>query len=181
MKFPANDMTAARCPRRTLPGLHQPDVHGMPRPRKAARAQNGSMLLESFIAILIFSMGILAIVGMQASAIKNSTNSKYRSEASLLADQLIGQMWISDRTITVPATPALNLQNNFQGGGGTDSAAYIAWYSIVQATLPGSQTYPPRVDVNPVSGQVTISVRWKAPGEPSSDPAHGFSAIAEIR
>ena len=56
------------------------------------------MLLEAFIAILIFSMGILAIVGMQASAVKTSADAKYRSEASLLANELIGQMWVSNRT-----------------------------------------------------------------------------------
>jgi len=138
------------------------------------RSQNGSMLLEAFIAILIFSMGILAIVGMQASAIKSSTDSKYRSEASLLANQYIGQMWIGDRT---PATP----QTIFQGGGGTNSAAYTAWYSTVQAILPGSDAHPPTVSVDPANGQVVISVRWKAPSDASSDPVHGFSAIAAIR
>ncbi len=136
--------------------------------------QAGSMLLESFIAILIFSMGILAIVGMQASAVKSATDAKYRSEASLLANQLLGQMWVSNRT------PATLLQANFQGGAGTDSVAYTAWYSEVQATLPGSNANPPTVVVNPANGLVTVTVLWKAPNEATADPAHRFTVVAQI-
>lgn len=138
------------------------------------RSQAGSMLLESFIAILIFSMGILAIVGMQASAVKNSADAKYRSEASLLANELLGKMWVSDRT---PAT----LQAKFQGGAGTDGSGYTLWYSSVQATLPDSSTYAPTVSVDPVSGLVTVTVRWKAPSEAAADAAHSYNVIAQIR
>jgi type IV pilus assembly protein PilV len=138
------------------------------------RSQAGSMLLEAFIAILIFSMGILAIVGMQASAVKSSTDAKYRSEASLLANDLIGQMWASDRT------PAV-MQASFQGGGGTDGAAYTTWYSKVQATLPGSAAYPPAVNIDPATSIVTVAVQWKAPNDPPADPAHRFNIIAQIK
>ena len=132
------------------------------------------MLLEAFIAILIFSMGILAIVGMQASAIKSSTDARYRSQAGLLANQLIGQMWIGDRTPTT-------MQTNFQGGGGTNGAAYTSWYSQVQATLPGAAANPPVVTVDPTTSIVTVAVLWKPPSEPTANPAHSYSVIAQIK
>ncbi len=59
------------------------------------------MLLEALIAILIFSLGILAIVALQAVSIKLTEDAKYRSDAALLAEELLGQIWTSDRT---PAT-----------------------------------------------------------------------------
>ena len=140
--------------------------------------QTGSLLLEAFIAILIFSMGILAIVGMQTSAIKSSTDAKYRSEASLLANELIGQMWVSDRT-------QATLQNNFQGGSGTDGAAYTNWYSTVRSALPGTVTYPPTVNIvpgaNPATSVVTVVLQWKAPSDPPTDPAHRFTVTAQIQ
>ena len=143
------------------------------------------MLLESFIAILIFSMGILAIVGMQASAVKNSTDAKYRSDANLLANELLGQMWVSDRTNLDPANPPnLLLQTNFQSGGTTNNA-YTAWYSNVQATLPGSSTYPPTVTVNslpgPTQGLVTVTIFWKAPNDLAGAAAHNYNVVAQIR
>ncbi len=138
------------------------------------REQAGSMLLEAFIAILIFSMGVLAIVGMQASAVKSATDARYRSDASLLANELLGQMWVTDRTVAT-------LQTNFQGGAGTDGASYTAWYSNVQATLPGSAVYPPVVTVDPATSLVTIAVNWKAPNDAPSAAAHSFNIIAQIR
>lgn len=59
------------------------------------------MLLEALIAILIFSMGILAIVALQAVSIKLAGDAKYRSDAALLAEELLAQMWTGDHT---PAT-----------------------------------------------------------------------------
>lgn len=136
------------------------------------------MLLEALIAILIFSMGILAIVGMQGSAVRATSDAKYRSDASMLANKLIGQMWVSDRT-------AATLQINFQGGNGTDGSAYTAWYSGVQATLPGAGANPPSVAVvtvppvlpnDPKLGQVSISIHWNLPGE----TPHSYAVVAQI-
>ena len=55
--------------------------------------QQGAVLLEAMIAILIFSMGVLAIVGLQAAMIKNTADSKYRADAGFIAQERIGQIW----------------------------------------------------------------------------------------
>ena len=61
--------------------------------RKGKSAQQGVVLLEALIAMLIFSMGVLALVGLQAAMIKNTSDSKYRAEASFIAQQRIGMIW----------------------------------------------------------------------------------------
>ncbi|MEE8253990.1 MAG: hypothetical protein V3S58_00090, partial [Nitrosomonadaceae bacterium] len=58
---------------------------------KLRKEQRGAMLLEALIAILIFSMGILALMGMQVTAINTVSESKYRSDAGFLANRIIGQ------------------------------------------------------------------------------------------
>lgn len=136
------------------------------------KQQSGAFLLEALIAILIFSMGILAIVGLQAASIKASGDAKYRSDASLLANQLIGQMWVSDR---IPAT----LKTNFE----TDGDDYDTWADDVEATLPGVADNPPTVVIEPVVGpndtssMVTITVFWKAPSEST---VHEYSVVTQI-
>jgi type IV pilus assembly protein PilV len=55
--------------------------------------QQGVVLLEALVAILLFSMGVLALVGLQAAMIKNTSDSKFRADASYLAQQWVGQMW----------------------------------------------------------------------------------------
>lgn len=143
------------------------------------REQRGSMLLEALIAILIFSMGIIAIVGLQATSIKLSSDAKYRSGASLLVNQLIGQMRVSDRT-------AATLQTNFSSASGaiSNGAMYTTWASSVQTALPGvsaaSNTLP-TVTVSTAAstpGLVTVTLQWQAPGD--STP-HNYIAIAQIQ
>lgn len=127
-------------------------------------AQQGVVLLEAMIAILIFSMGVLAVVGLQAAMIKNTSDAKSRADASYIAQQRIGLMW-SD-----PANLALYLEAN------TD----------ISALLPGGM----RTVTQPVAGQFVVTVGWTAPGEtPAADAttlpcympvAHCFTTTASI-
>jgi len=138
------------------------------------KQQSGVMLLEALIAILIFSLGILGIVGMQASAVNASRDAKYRSDAGMLANELIGQMWSGDRIGTT-------LRDNFQGDDddalGTsvlvDGPLFLLWRARVRATLPGAADFDPRVTIAPgvvvppqTSSLVNIVVRWRVPGDP---------------
>ena len=128
--------------------------------------QAGSLLLEPLVALLIFSAGILAVIGMQAASIKLAGDAKYRSDASLLANQLIGQMWVGDRSLAA-------LQANYSSPGG---ATYSAWLNQVQATLPGTDATPPTVTIDAAS-RVTVNLFWQAPGAPT----HSHIVIAQIK
>lgn len=150
------------------------------------------MLLEVLIALLIFALGILGLVGLQANAVKQSSQSKFRADATLLANDLIGQMWVTDRSY---ATLSTGFKSDGAGG-----AQFNAWKSRVNAALPGSTTYPPQVSVvqvNPLdaivagasavasgltpSTRVTITMYWKAPGESAGDPPHSFTLINQVK
>ena len=56
------------------------------------------MLLEALIAILIFSLGVLALVGLQTVSIRQSSEAGYRAEALMFANEIIGQMWVDNRS-----------------------------------------------------------------------------------
>ncbi len=155
-------------------------------PAPPARRQRGVMLIEALIAILIFSIGILGIIGLQASAVQQSTDAKNRAEAAYLADQLIGQMWSGDRT---PAT----LVNLYDTDGCGSCTGRNAWTATVQGVLPGVFTTTdtnPSVNVAPttdpttgaVTSVVTISVFWRATSDNPSDPTtrHRFDVETQI-
>ncbi len=55
-------------------------------------SQRGVFLLEVLIAIVIFAIGILAMISMQAVSIAAQNDSQYRAEAEHLIDQLTSQM-----------------------------------------------------------------------------------------
>lgn len=103
--------------------------------------ERGSVLLEGLIAILVFSFGILGIIGLQAASIKATTQAKERIDASLVANQRIAAMWL-DRT---------NL------------AAYAETDTDVTDLPNGKRS-------TAVSGdQVTITISWQLPGESNSN------------
>jgi len=131
--------------------------------------QAGFSLIEALVSIVIFSIGVLALIALQVTSVRQSSNAKYRSDAALLVNQLIGQMWVSDRTTTT-------LQTNFNTGG----TLYTQWANAVQAQLPAAAASAPTVAVA-ADGQVTVNVFWKAPNEQAADPQHSYTAIARIQ
>ena len=151
------------------------------------------MILEVLVALLIFSLGILGLIGLQAAAARQSGQSQYRATATVLANELVGTMWVGNRT-------AAALQNTYA----TDStdAGYLAWQAKVAAALPGAATYPPVITttVPPVSAatvpagftgnlpptptpstQVSITVKWKLPSEPAADAPHNIIIFTQIK
>lgn len=57
------------------------------------KSQSGFLLLEVLIAILVFSLGVLAIAGLQATMVKNTTDGQFRAIASQVAEQRIADQW----------------------------------------------------------------------------------------
>ena len=140
--------------------------------RTNTNKQTGVILVEALVAILIFSLGILALVGLQATAIKQSTDARYRTEAAALSNELIAEMWVSDRTTATLIT-------NFATGG----PRYAAWANRVAATLPGDIAPTVTIDAagTAIPGRVLVTVEWRAPNEPASAAAHNYRTSAVIQ
>jgi type IV pilus assembly protein PilV len=115
-----------------------------------SKAQRGAVLLEAMIAVVIFSMGILALVGLQAAMVKNTSDAKYRAEASFVAQQKLGDIWV----------------------GGTALADHEVEEEDVSVYLPsGKRT----VDVA-ADSVVTVTVTWQVPGE----DVHTYATSARV-
>ena len=124
---------------------------------RAPDSQSGVMLLEALLGILIFSIGILALLGMQAVAMRATIDAKYRSEASFLANDIIGAMWVDRANLasyaTSPGSPA-----------SCPAAPPCAWIGRVQTLLPqATGLNAPEIAI--AGQQATVTVRWQRPGE----------------
>jgi len=133
------------------------------------------MLLEALIAIVIFSVGILGLVALQARAISLEQDAQYRAQAATLANQLLADIMASNPTSAC-------------ADYAPTAAKTVAWVAQVQATLPGvTSSNLPTVAVdcaptssggvvlkgNPIQAQVTIS--WKLP---SAKEAHSYTVTS---
>ena len=149
------------------------------------KQQSGVMLLEALIAILVFSLGVLGIVGLQASAVAATRDAKYRTDAGLLANELVGQMMSGNRS-------GLTLQANFQGDDDDslatsvvdDGPLYLLWRARVRDALPGANANDPWVTVTPgvpgppqTSSTVSIVIRWMPP---NATVAHNYRVVVQI-
>jgi len=74
----------------------------MNRPYPPRRKQHGVALIETLVSILIFSFGVLGLLGLEASAITFSVDAEDRNRASLLANEIATYMW-NQNSITIPA------------------------------------------------------------------------------
>ena len=137
------------------------------------------MLLEALIGILIFSVGILAMVGMQAAAFSASSDAKNRADAAAFTNRIISEIWMGvDRTSDSSlATSLNNFQLNTGGsdcgfsGGMADSTNTVlaGWVSSVINTstgLLGATATMQQVLVSTASAdlnRVTVTVCWQTP------------------
>jgi len=98
------------------------------------------MMLEVLIALLIFTVGVLGMVKMQAVASANSVNSEDRATAALLANDLIAEMW----TTKSAAQPA----------------DFANWTSRVTTALRGADTSKSTFAASGGAGTATIVITW---------------------
>lgn len=125
-----------------------------PRELLARHSQRGVVIIETLISILIFSMAVLAIVGLQAVMVKNTTDAKFRADASYIAQQRIGAMWADSGNL----------------------ATYLETDTDISALLPGGLRTVTEIDPVNLPGQYQVTIRWQAPGEVQ----HSFTAVATI-
>jgi type IV pilus assembly protein PilV len=116
------------------------------RSRSAVRGVRGFVMLEALVAAVIFSIGVLGLVSLQASMTQSQTLGKFRGDAIYLADELVGLLWSDLPRVTSYTT--------------ANCAGYARcndWLGKVGRTLPGATT---AIAVNGGTGQVDITISW---------------------
>ena len=135
----------------------------------ASRARlRGGSLVDALLALLMFSVGMLALLRLLSSTLVESANAQHRHQASQLASSLVARMWTGDRSVTA-------LQARFGDPGANE---YQAWLRRVQTSLPGtdSAALQPVVSID-AQRRVNITLQWKVPSDRS---AHQLQVQAVI-
>jgi type IV pilus assembly protein PilV len=115
--------------------------------------QQGVLLLEALISILIFSIVLIGLVGIQALSVKDNAQAKYRTDAGFIANQIAGDIGID----------AANYATYAGTYDATDNAAN-PWAVAAVAALPSGRAV---VAVDVPTATLTITISWV----PSSETA----------
>jgi type IV pilus assembly protein PilV len=145
-----------------------------------ATRQRGMTLVEILVAIVVLSVGLLGLAGLQLKGMQVNQGSAYRWQAALLVEDIADRMR-ADRT------SAQNGQYNVTGGvpattgSSTTQSVLQDWWSRVQAQLPGAQATigPVAPGATANSFSIPISVTWndtRAQGGSGLSPTNNSTA-----
>lgn len=132
----------------------------------AARGAAGYTLIEVLVALVVLSIGLLGVAGLQIAGLRGNLSAASRTQASYLAEDIIDRMRANYLVARGPDGSAkLDLQYQLPMGatapaGATTDATAIAditaWLAELQ-TLPSGQG---SVLVNGVTNVATITIQW---------------------
>lgn len=132
----------------------------------------GYVLLEALVALLIFSLGLLGMIGFQAAASKISTDSRFRTEAAMLADELMTKMAASDVS---------KVQSEF----GATGTKFVEWKT---KRLEGGSRLPnPEVTLQFSAGATSqvlradLTIKWTMPGAGTGANAREVQGVYTTR
>lgn len=125
------------------------DFH-LPRVRPRS-AQQGMSLIEVLVSLVIFTIGVLGMVGLQARATQLAFDAEDRTRATLLANELASQMWAAGTT-------------------GVDKSVVDAWQRrLADPAAGGLPNAEGDVSAPDGDGVVTIRITWRSPAKLPSD------------
>jgi type IV pilus assembly protein PilV len=162
----------------------------IPSIRMLRRTQNGSSLIEILISILLLSLGMMGLAGMQAYSVAAQKNAVYRSIASAMANELAemirlnatglnaGNYNIAFMSTTVPGPPNLtacpgvtDASVNAEEYPFCNSTANLAAVDItsfqrrVRTSLPiGGVQVVANVVAAPARSTADVWITWQEPG-----------------
>jgi type IV pilus assembly protein PilV len=138
-------------------------MNGIVSPPRARGRSAGFTLIEVLISILIFSLGLLGLVGLQARMLQAATQNSDRARASLLANEIVSVMWARQTTAVT----------------GLDD--YAKWQARVAAPagtgLPGGKGV---VSAPDAQKQVTVTISWRPPSMTTSAVSNQFTTTVAI-
>jgi type IV pilus assembly protein PilV len=149
----------------------------------ARRGSRGVALLESLIAILVYAIGLLGRVKIQAYGVTASRDALCRAEASVIAHELIGIMWTDRANLAAYQHQPGGSVCSPTGAGSTHPAA-VAWRN--EFTTPGNTRHLPGataanqqviVDLGASPPIVRVHLCWRAPNDTAD---RSFVAVSQL-
>lgn len=126
--------------------------------------QRGFSLLEGLIAIVVFSLGALGMIEMQARAVQLSMDAQDRSNASFLINKLISQVALQDTASGAldPSEAYVFVPRQYVkcSDGVPSSHPAVTWMREVCATFDDAEVLIARPD-GVDKGFLEIVIAWK--------------------
>jgi type IV pilus assembly protein PilV len=115
--------------------------------------ERGVSLIEVLVAIVVLSLGMLAMAGLQLSSLRTSQGAILRGQAALLATDMAERM---RGNLGDARNYALSLNSSPTGGSNVRERDYSDWVARLRTLPAGTGS----IAVNNANNVVTITVQW---------------------
>jgi type IV pilus assembly protein PilV len=124
------------------------------------RSERGYTLVEVMIALVVFSVGLLGIAGLQITSLKANHGSATRTQAVYLAYDIIDRMR-ANPTAAID-TKAYNIAIDATPAGGTVAGDdLVAWRNNIKNALPAGSVSPSgSVEFDAATNLFTVKIVW---------------------
>ena len=127
-----------------------------------SKGKRGFALIEVLVAALVFSFGVLGIVGLQARMSTAQSTATFRLTAINLSQEVIGAMWADSSAFAL---------NRFATANCDADARCKAWKDKVVRELPGGT---PTIAIN--GSVATIQITWN-----TKDGAQRYQTLTAVQ
>jgi type IV pilus assembly protein PilV len=137
------------------------------------RRQSGLSLIEVLITVVLVSIGLLGLAGLQLTSVQNSNSSSERFIATTLAQDILERMR-ANRNRAIGPGKVYNLAMGADPGvGGVEGADLDAWKEAIEAALPSGQGAV-AVDDDSVA---TVTLEWTDASDKNADDSRAMSLV----
>jgi type IV pilus assembly protein PilV len=130
----------------------------------------GFSLVEVLVSIVVLSIALLGTAGLTAASLKNTNTSYYRSQATVLADDILDRMRANAAVARVGNYNITGDPPTFTASSGMALLDVTEWSATVADTLPGGLG-----TVSVASGIATVEITWGGEDDPQS-----FTTVSQL-
>ena len=122
------------------------------------RNVRGYSLIEILITLVIVSFGLLGVAGIALNSLKNAHTSTARTQATMLANDIIARMRANRGAAErIPSPYRLAMDEQTFTGNSVSGADLMQWRRTLACRLPDGRG---SVQIHPDSKKVTVTVKW---------------------
>lgn len=120
------------------------------------------------MGIVIFTIGVLGLIGVQTAMVRAQSSANFRAEAAQLASDVVARMWVD----------TANVADYLDAEACKTNALCNEWLDRVATRLPGGVA--PVIERESAEDPITITISWVVPGETDNGGLHAFRTVTSV-
>ena len=117
--------------------------------------QSGFTLLEILVALIILSIGLLGLAGLQATGLRSNHSGYLRSQATIFAYEMADRMR-ANRAVAIAGNYNIDFSDGVPSGTEIQNVDRRDWLNTLAASLPSGDG---QIDCDN-TGLCTIEIQW---------------------